>query len=188
MLRTAAIASIVCVVVACAPSSSTVDVSTCIEDAECVDLCAGIADNLGAASTATRALTAAACEPTGIIITGPDGEDVAYDLPATCTCAVDGTDGSITVYDEVDLGCVYGGHAGHCLYQPSEFGGCTVGDTASCEAACELLETRIAADAQTAYVVDVVTDSCSPSGDCECSWRIDDLCFDESRQHKPCAD
>jgi len=165
-------------------SSSTVGEPECSSDEDCAEVCDLYADQYGAPS-GPRSLEAEACE-TSTIILGEPGAEEYHDIDAGCVCRVrDG--GTIIIHGQVGLGCVYLGHARHCLYRPSEFPGCTVGDVSSCEASCADLGERIRIDSETEYDVNVVSGICVNSAWCDCEWEVDGKCFSTTTYtHKDC--
>ncbi len=75
------------------------------------------------------------------------GSTEAGEISGTsCECHRSDTNGTVEVAPS-GTGCVVTGRMGDCLYDSSEFSGCTVGDIASCESTCAELESRLRDDA-----------------------------------------
>jgi len=164
--------------------SSTVGEPECSSDEDCAEVCEQYAETFGAPS-GPRSLDAEACEASTIIHGEPGAEDSQH-IDAGCVCRVL-NGGTITIHGEVGLECVYLGHARHCLYHPSEFPGCTVGDASSCAASCADLAERIRVDSETEYDVNVVSGSCINSSSCDCEWEVDGKCFSTTTYtHEDC--
>ena len=175
----------VVVSIACIPDRSNTEAIECTADEDCEPSCVSSAERFGAAHTSSPQLQAQACESIDFIIGNGTGEEQSIFVEEACYCSIDGAEGIMLLHGEDRLGCLNLGHAGHCLYSPAEFAGCERGNARSCDDACALLEQRLLQDAQTSYVVDVVSAACD-GGSCACEWRVDDACFDNDRVHGPC--
>jgi hypothetical protein len=117
------------------------------------DVCFEQASNAALALSQPRAepspYTEAACEP----------------APA-CSCSGGGSDGSVEVSLLVGAAeCVAAGRFGECLFESSEYAGCSV-EGSECSEACALLSTRQREEAASAPSVSVAASACGNDGQC----------------------
>ncbi len=91
-----------------------------------------------------------------------------------CECEHD--DGRTSLLGPVGLGCYLYGRAGDCLFSDADFSGCDRDDDASCEASCQLLEDRLAADAAQTFDTEVLEAICD-GGRCTSVVRVGERCF-----------
>lgn len=150
--------------------------STCDVD-DCRTRCLEEAAALGEPVPAPT-VTTVNCEQTSL------GDE---NLGDACLCAVG--DGVVeTVHgDQAFQECAVRGHAGACVFETREFAGCTNGVNESCDPTCAELETRLVADAQTTFDVELASARCMDLGDalpgrppsqaCECIFQLEGECF-----------
>ncbi len=91
-----------------------------------------------------------------------------------CNCEQD--DGRVTMLGPVGLGCFVYGRAGDCLLSDDDFSGCEPDDASSCEASCQLLEERLASDADKTFDTEVIEAVCN-GGSCTNVVRIGEQCY-----------
>jgi hypothetical protein len=158
------------------PSPSTVGESCpqCpTSDGGCDEECADWATIVGQAREPSITFDAWSCIQLEVITGEPDAQTNTSGL--ACECAIAGTDGMLPIMGEDGYGCIRAGHTGNCLYWPSEFSGCTLGDDAACEAPCLDLQQRIHDDAATAYDVTVHSTGCDCG--CACILQVEGECL-----------
>lgn len=123
-------------------------------------------DRLAEAAPPPAAFTSSSCSIVGI-----NGER----LVRGSACECHGADGD-RVVGPVGLGCFAFGRTGDCLFDDSEFSGCSVTSPESCDAVCSELYVRMSDDAAATHQTSVVRASCIDEA-CQRVVNVDGQCF-----------
>ncbi len=150
-------------------SGSPVGPAECLSDADCVQIVRNELSPLAQRTTAPTPFTRTECTTISVSI---DTKSVSG--PA-CQCWQEGADGSHLV-GPAGAGCYAIGRAGDCLWDDTQFAGCTLGTADSCAATCQELTRRQAADAARTFATEVLYAACTESR-CHSVVNIDGQCF-----------
>ncbi|MBN1606208.1 MAG: hypothetical protein JW940_06220 [Polyangiaceae bacterium] len=91
-----------------------------------------------------------------------------------CDCSLEGS-GSLMI-GPVGLGCYVRGRAGDCLFDDSDFSGCTLAESDRCQDVCAELEVRLEADAARTFETEVVYTTCEQYS-CHSVVKVDGRCY-----------
>lgn len=111
-----------------------------------------------------------------------DSENCCYYDPAVCLCYY-GWDGSQTRDrgNALILGnrqdCDEYGRDQSCISPAADFEGCDVDDASSCDAACDALDTKLAAHYAQTFDAEVRSAGCTDNGYCRIVLRIEEQCY-----------
>jgi hypothetical protein len=149
-------------------SGSEPGAQECSETADCVsDVEARLAGLSGPARNA-RKVTGGECTPASI--TADTKSVTGY----ACDCSLEGS-GSLMI-GPVGLGCYVYGRAGDCLFDDSDFSGCTLAESDKCQEVCEQLESKLDADAARTFETKVIYTTCERNS-CHSVVEVDGRCF-----------
>lgn len=141
----------------------------CTQSSECEEKAnAALAALRTPAGGEPRSFVASECAPISVI------SEQGSAGGSACMCRVEGG-GSVNVGPR-GAGCFVYGRAQSCLWDDSEWDGCSVSDAHACDAVCDELAARYAADAADVFDAKLLTARCD-SGRCRSAFEVEGSCY-----------